>query len=200
MTTLLKLENAACSNGDVGVAIKCGPSTTRFSLAPGEKRVEWISTSHEIELVEFHPSKAPPVAEFQKTGDCVDQMIEKEVNVQIAMWGASRLKSSINSSQLLSAAIASASAIWADRTMPEEPGGRVAAFEVAKENYYPSDWDPTAFRDYGSDVANLIVAIALLRNQVLDMVSNGEDTTRSRRGEPYTFVKPMVTAQQAGAA
>ena len=199
MTTTFTLRNHATSNGDIAFTRRAPSHITRQTVAPGCALTATVSPNEDLEFTEFWPQSSPPAAPFQKTGEYVDSLIEREVNVQIAMWGTNRPDN--DKGQLLGAAMASAGAINTIRSVPHplSAADRALVFEQAKM-FYPADWDPTAFRDYGSDVANLIVAIAFLRNQVLDMVSKGEDTTRSKRGQPYTNVRPMITAQQAGAS
>ena len=196
MTTLIKIENAVYSNGDVGIRLRQGASLETKLLAPGDKLEQWVTTSLELAVNEFGPSRAPPVSEEQKAGGRADQLIAAEVAVQDRMWGVSNERADATKGQMIGAAVAQASAIWADTTIPSEPGGREGAFEVAKANYYPADWD--GFRDYGSNVANLVVAAAYLRSEIKRRIAAGEDTTRTKRGEPYTKATPYMSSDKAG--
>lgn len=128
-------------------------------------------------------------------GRKADELIATEVAVQDRMWGDANERADSTDNQLIAAAAAQVSAIWAALTMPDEPGGREGAFEVAKENYYPKDWD--GFRDYGSNVANLVVAAAFIRSEIKRRILLGEDTTRAKRGEAYTTAKPYVSSEEA---
>lgn len=71
------------------------------------------------------------------------------------------------------------------------------AVAISLDAAYPETWDQGAFRSYGSSVANLVVAAAFLRNEIKRRVARGADTTRSKRGEPYTTAQPAMSAEEA---
>lgn len=53
----------------------------------------------------------------------------------------------------------------------------------------------TAAQDYGSDVANLAVAAAYIRQEIKRLIAHGADTTRTSRDpatQPYTGDQPAV--------
>lgn len=137
-----------------------------------------------------------PKHDLESAGHLADNLIATEVAIQDKMWGGANERADSTEGQLLAAAVAQASAVWAANTMPNEPGGREGAFEVAKDNYYPKDWD--GFRDYGSDVANLVVVAAFIRSEIKRRVLLGEDTTRTKRGEVYPNRNtPYMSSEQA---
>ncbi len=70
-----------------------------------------------------------------------------------------------------------------------EPG----AFDSPPE-IFPQDW--SGFRDYGSDVANLVVAVAFLTQEIKRKLIAGEDHTRLARTAQQTFAAdaPLIEA------
>lgn len=111
-----------------------------------------------------------------------DALIEAEVAKQDDMWGDANERSDASKSQMLDAATAHCVAVRVT-----EIGGvdRSSAFQRAGEQIYPKDW--SGFRDYGSDVANLVVAAAYLRNEIKRRIRNGDSTYRAprRADQPY---------------
>ena len=195
MTTQIEIKNRANSNGDVGIVITQQGTRRTVCLAPGEMLSEWIGGHQTFELTEFHPSKAPPASPSQVNGQYVIDDVLREMIVQLKMWGADRADN--QSDELIGASIASAAAIHYARL---STSSRENCFADAKSLFYPRNWSPDAFRDYGSDYANLAVAAAYLLNQMLIMRTKGEDMTRSKRGEPYVQASPRMSAVEAGAA
>jgi hypothetical protein len=127
-------------------------------------------------------------------GNTTDALIATEVSVQEKMWGTSEERhDAAGGGQLLAA---SASQILLVKLL-EEGCPLEEALEIALDAAYPEDWDQGAFRTYGSSVANLVVAAAFLRNEIKRRVANGEDTKRSKRGEPYTTAQPAMSSEEA---
>lgn len=119
-------------------------------------------------------------SEQAHAGDLADSLIRTEVQVQDKMWGDANDRADTTKGQLLAAAHAQVDAI---RMIRHLAYGRETAFTISRHQNYPKDWN--GFRDYGSDVANLVVAAAYLRNEIKRMITDGESITRSKRTEPY---------------
>jgi hypothetical protein len=49
---------------------------------------------------------------------------------------------------------------------------------------WPKSFDPKYFRDFGSDVANLVVAAAYLQNEIARRLEKGAAYVRTERQEP----------------
>ena len=127
-------------------------------------------------------------------GNTTDALIATEVSVQEKMWGTSEERHDAQSNgQLLAACAAQILLV----KLLEDDCPLEEALEIAQDATYPKDWDQGAFRTYGSGVANLVVAAAFLRNEIKRRVAHGEDTTRSKRGEPYTTAQPAMSAEEA---
>lgn len=119
-------------------------------------------------------------------GHEADQLIASEVGRQDRMWGVANERADTHGNQLLHAAMAQLDAV--DLRL----AGIHSAFESIPA-IYPPDW--TGFRDYGSTVANLVVAAAFLRQEIKRRIAAGEDTTRLSRDQvkqPYTGDQPAV--------
>src|ERR1035437_3784891 len=121
-------------------------------------------------------------------GVFADQAIKEEVAIQDRMWGDTNERADASRNQLLHAAIAQLD------LLNFKLEGYPDAVELAKV-VYPNDWD--GFRDYGSNVANLVVAAAFIRSEIKRRVLLGEDTERTKRGKPYTKSKPYVSSDVA---
>jgi hypothetical protein len=121
--------------------------------------------------------------EQEAAGSIADRLIATEVAIQDRMWGDANDRADSTKNQLLAAGAAQINAIFFSRVV------------MAQHSFYPEDWD--GFRDYGSDVANLVVAAAFIRSEIKRRVLLGEDTTRAKRGEAYT--KPYVSSDVAAA-
>lgn len=129
-----------------------------------------------------------------EAGLIADALTATEVGVQVKMWGdldARRKNDDDAKGQLLSACAAQLLFVKFVSEGNSPPDALVGAKAV-----YPEDWDVNAFRSYGSDVANLVVAAAFLRNEIARRIANGEDTTRSKRADPYTTAIPNVSSEE----
>ena len=121
-----------------------------------------------------------------EAGHRADEIIATEVLGQDKMWGVANERTDANSGQLLAAGASQAYALLVKRA-----GQGVKAFEPPP--FYPTDW--SGFRDYGSDVANLAVAVAFLRQEMKRLIAAGADTTRTSRNpatQPYKGDQPAV--------
>ena len=119
-------------------------------------------------------------------GQKADEIIAKEVSGQDQMWGVANERTDANGGQLLAAGASQAYALHAKRA------GQGEAFE-SPPPFYPSDW--SGFRDYGSDVANLAVAAAVIRQEMKRLIAAGADLTRTSRNpatQPYKGDQPAV--------
>jgi hypothetical protein len=126
------------------------------------------------------------MTDHTQIGQAADDIIASEVARQDAMWGRSNDRADSSKGQLLKAGIASVVAVQARRD------GFIDAFN-SPPPIYPSDW--SGFRDYGSDVANLAVAAAYIRQEMKRLIANGEPTHRLSRdpvAQPYTGDQPAV--------
>ena len=114
-----------------------------------------------------------------------DEIIAKEVSGQDQMWGVANERTDSNSGQLLAAGLAQAHALYARRVTGEPIKNPPSC--------YPTDW--SGFRDYGSDVANLAVAAAFIRQEMKRLIAAGADTTRTSRNpatQPYVGDQPAI--------
>lgn len=114
-----------------------------------------------------------------------DKLIAAEIERQDKMWGVANERAAVADGQLFHAGLAQLDALLA-RTAgdgwPSDP-----------PVIYPRDW--SGFRDYGSDVANLVVAVAFLRQEIKRLIEKGESTTRAPRNyatQPYGGAQPAV--------
>lgn len=122
----------------------------------------------------------------QDNGTLADELIAAEIAKQDAMWGTSNERADVSKRQLMHAAAAQIYALEARYR------GYIDAF-TQPPVMYPEGW--TGFRDYGSNVANLVVAAAYLRQEIKRLISLGESTERKARDvktQPYTGDKPAV--------
>jgi hypothetical protein len=124
-------------------------------------------------------------------GVFTDQLIKEEIDIQARMWGDVS-EQNRQHRELLHAGLAQLVLLNAKLNG--------ASAEIAHEaglEYYPIDWE--GFRDYGSNIANLVVAAAFIRNEIKRRVLLEEETTRTKRDEPYKGALPYVSAEQAAA-
>jgi hypothetical protein len=133
------------------------------------------------------------LSEQLSAGQQADQLIATEVAIQDRMWGEANERADSTRNQLMDAAMAQLvllNAKLSDATAEE-------ALDEATI-YYPEDWN--GLRDYGSNVANLVVAAAFIRSEIKRRLLLGEDTTRAKRGEPYVGPDfPNVSSDVAAA-
>lgn len=125
-----------------------------------------------------NPGEAHPAT----AGDMADSLIAIEVAGQDAMWGPSNERADVSRQQLMHAAMAQLNFLY-DRQ-------RGLPYSKTPPSPYPRDW--SGWRDYGSDVANLVVAAAFIRQEIKRKIAAGEDTTRTKRrpDQPYTADQP----------
>jgi hypothetical protein len=112
--------------------------------------------------------------------------IQAEVDRQNRMWGIGRPDHAHG--ELAQAAVAQTQAVIRRQL------GEVTVFNKAPQ-IFPQNW--SGFRDYGSDIANLVVAGAWIQQEIARKLRAGEDDTRTSRNpetQPYDEVngKPDV--------
>jgi hypothetical protein len=115
-----------------------------------------------------------------------ENLIAAEVERQRAMWGESNERADASQGELMHAAMAQLDALY------DKQAGIGDAFD-APPAVYPLSWG--GFRDYGSDIANLVVAVAFLTNEIARKLRAGEDYTRKSRNpdtQPYTADQPAA--------
>lgn len=119
-----------------------------------------------------------------------DELIAAEVARQDRMWGAENERADISNRQLHLAALAQLDFL----ELRESGRTNEEALHMAKGFFFPDDWG--GFRDYGSAVANLVVAAAYIRQEIARRVRAGESTHRTSRNvetQPYNEnCKPSV--------
>lgn len=113
-----------------------------------------------------------------------EELIAAEVAYQDSLWGSASERADISEGQCHDAAVAQLVALGAKR---EGAASEMAFSHVCGGYYFPESW--SGFRDYGSDIANLVVAAAYITQEIRRRLLLGEDTTRSKRDvtkQPYT--------------
>jgi hypothetical protein len=130
-------------------------------------------------------------SEQSSAGQLADTLIATEVAVQDRMWGDANERADSVDNQLIAAAQAQLqlTSCLLDGHNPAR------ATALALLDHYPEEWD--GLRSYGSTVANLAVAAAFIRSEIKRRILLGEDTTRTKRGEPYTTAQPYVSSEEA---
>jgi hypothetical protein len=129
--------------------------------------------------------------ELFEAGRKADNLIAGEVAIQDKMWGDANERADTSNNELLSAAQAQLLFL----RMKLEGGNPAEVLQIAKDVCYPKDWD--GLRDYGSNVANLVVAVAFLRSEIKRRIFAGESTERSKRTQSYTSASPHMSSDEA---
>ncbi len=100
-------------------------------------------------------------------------LVAAEMEGQDRMWGPTNERADATKGQLMHAAMAQLSGL----DVKLETG----AFPPEPPTIYPQGW--AGFRDYGSNVANLVVAVAFLSQEIKRRLIAREDTTRLSRDQ-----------------
>lgn len=118
---------------------------------------------------------------FEQAGTQADYLIAKEIAGQDKMWGVSNERADSSHGQLLDAGVSQAFAVASVRhgVPHDEAFGPDPAF-------YPKDW--SGFRNYGSEVSNLVVAAAFLRQEIKRLIAKGEPTVRTARKPEQKYI------------
>jgi hypothetical protein len=107
-----------------------------------------------------------------------DELISAELAKQNQMWGRLNERTDVANGELMHAGMGQLDALF------DRQNGGDDAFEDAPA-IYPEGW--SGFRDYGSDVANLVVGVAFLTQEIKRKLLAGEDYTRIARRPDQTF-------------
>lgn len=144
-----------------------------------------LDYSGPIIIHKIQPEENTTMHDPVKAGQAADDIIASEIARQDAMWGRANERADTRHGELLQAGLAQAQATWLRRD------GQTA-FDTPPP-CYPVDW--SGFRDYGSDVANLAVAAAFIRQEMKRLIDNGAPTIRTSRNpavQPYSGDQPAV--------
>lgn len=112
-----------------------------------------------------------------------DSLIAAEIARQDRMWGPENERADATKGQMLRAA--TAQMVFLDGMLDGDD--RVVAVQAGRA-WYPDDW--SGFRDYGSDIANLVVAAAYIRQEIKRKLALGESTERTSRNPDTQAYKP----------
>jgi hypothetical protein len=120
-----------------------------------------------------------------------DRLIAIEIAKQDEMWGKLNERADTSKGQLMHGGMAQLDALY------DRHKGLKDAFDDTRRMIYPEDW--SGFRDYGSDIASMVVAIAFFRREAKRKLMNGEGYTRTTRRpdqayNPKTGLPNPVTA------
>lgn len=113
-----------------------------------------------------------------------DELIAAEIARQDRMWGEQNERADISRGQLFHAALSQLDLL--DLKVAFNLPSEEAVMTVLDMGTFPKDWG--GFRDYGSDIANLVVAAAYIRQEITRKLKNGESTYRAPRNpetQPY---------------
>lgn len=113
-------------------------------------------------------------------------LIAAEVERQDAMCGASNERADVSGGQMMEAA--TAHIIFVAQCDGGDEREKVLA-DTAE--FYPEDW--SGFRDYGSNVANLVVAAAFLQQEIKRRLARGDSYDRKSRN---TMTQPYLGSDQ----
>jgi hypothetical protein len=103
-----------------------------------------------------------------------DRLIATEIAKQDELWGKLNERPDTSKGQLMRAGMAQLDALY------DRHNGAEDSFDPNDAPMiYPEDW--SGFRDYGSDMANLVVTKSFLPQEVKRKLLNGEDHTRLAR-------------------
>lgn len=140
----------------------------------------------------FQPEVRAWLAENPKESEVIgdynhvkaDRLVNAELQRQNRMWGVER--DDHTRGEMAQAAAAQVQAVIRRQL------GDDTAFAQPPQ-IYPQNW--TGFRDYGSDIANLVVAAAWLHQEIARKLRAGEAETRLSRDpvkQPYGDMQPSV--------
>lgn len=124
------------------------------------------------------------------------ELIAAEVAVQNKMWDDGNGRADCSNGELMSSAMASLDLVALKDFGKLESH---TAVKIAKDDFYPENW--SGFRDYGTRIANLVVAAAFIENQIKLCLNAGEDWTRAKRQPEQTYNAetglPNVSSEEA---
>jgi hypothetical protein len=122
--------------------------------------------------------------------DLAAKLVNDEAAIQVRMWADTDGKRPSGNRELMHAGIAHLQAL--DMKLD----GFDWAFQ-APPDIYPVGW--SGFRDYDSNVANLVVAAAFIQSEIAARILNGESTYRAPRSKTdiYTAIQPAMSSEEA---
>lgn len=129
-----------------------------------------------------------------RAGLKADALLAAEAVIQDKMWGVDNNRADALNGELRLAAMAQLMLV----TLQTDGTPTDAAIATAKAAFYPENWD--GFRDYGTRVANLVVAGAFIRSEIKRLIAAGEPFDRSNRDGSYPprNAPNMSSAEAAG--
>lgn len=102
-----------------------------------------------------------------------EELIAAEVERQADMWGSGNGRADVSNGQLHRAAIAQLISLFDKQCGIDIKN----AFDKEDSFWFPQEW--SVLHDYGSDIANLVVAAAYITQEIRRKLRAGEDTTRT---------------------
>jgi hypothetical protein len=141
-------------------------------------------------------SPTPYTANIEAAARFARTLIATEVGIQNKMWEDDNARADNANGELMCAAMASL-----DLVQIKEVGklDSKTAVLIARDDFYPPNW--SGFRDYGTRIANLVVAAAFIENEIKRCLVNGEDWTRAKREPDQTYSPatglPAVSSEEA---
>jgi hypothetical protein len=107
-----------------------------------------------------------------------DELVSAELAKGSQVWGRLNERSDVSNGELMHAGMGQLDALF------DRQNGEPDAFD-APAAIYPEGW--SGFRDYGSDIANIVVAVAFLTNEIKRKLIADEDYTRLARGSDQVY-------------
>lgn len=140
-------------------------------------------------------SESPYAGNQEAAAEFARKLLETEVATQMKMWGDVNRVDGANG-ELMRAAMTSLDLVFLKTEGKLESH---TAEKIARSDFYPENWQPNAFRDYGTRIANLVVAGAFIQNEIVRCLVNGEDWTRAPRPveKSYTGTQPAMSSAEA---
>lgn len=137
----------------------------------------------------------PDAVSYAEAQAITRRLVDVEFAVQCKMWDEENGRADSAKGELMSGAMTALDLIALKRAGLASS----TAVKIAAADFYPENW--SGFRDYGSDVANLVVANAFILSEITRLVALGADRTRLSRApdqkyNPETGL-PIVSSDEA---
>jgi hypothetical protein len=122
-----------------------------------------------------------------KAEQITDELISAELAKQNQSFGPMSARSDIHNGEYQHAGMAQIDALFDRQNGEPDPFG-------STPEIFPQHW--SGFRDYGSDVANLVVAVAFFTQEIKRKLLAGEDYIRLARTaqQPFAADAPLIEA------